>query len=151
MVDPVPVMVQPDTVHGLPESQVSRATRDVALGAVVMNVLHRRPHEAEAKIHERVAPRRNVKAQDKQRVERNDSQTFELDEPTIRWIKRFHERGRGAIEIPILFIGGKGEEQEDDIPQYNDNPVTAAENPVEDKATPQSMITFEVQIEGLVV
>src|SRR4051794_15360463 len=144
VVYPVPVMIQPETVNRFPHTQVSSASRDVTLGAVVMHVLHGRPGETESEIHDRVTPWLNVQSQDNRCMHQNDPKAFKLNQPPVRWIERFHERRRWPVEVPILLIGRERKKQKHDIAQYDDDPITAGQDAIQDQPAPKPMIAFEI-------
>jgi len=54
MMGPMPVVVEPYRIQRTEDPEVSRASRYMPFGAVMMNILHGRPGQPETKIHQRV-------------------------------------------------------------------------------------------------
>lgn len=147
----VPVVIEPDEVERLPDPEISGAPGDMALGTIVMHILQRGPDEAEAGIHGEVVPKVKTGEPDDGEMEKNGGEALEANDFAIAGIERVEEGGGGLVDVPILFVLTKREEEEDHIAQDDHHIVEAGEDSVENEELPKLMIALKVKIKSLVV
>lgn len=78
----------------------------------MVNILHGRPTEPEAEIHDRVVQQRDIERPYQKRMEGDRGHALQSNQVTIVRVERFHERVRWTIEVPVLLVGGKRKKQE---------------------------------------
>lgn len=151
MVRQMPVVIEPEAVEWTPDPEVARPAGHMPLGAVVMDILHGRPHETEAGIHHEVMAHRDPQAPHQPDVQGDGRRTFETDYPAITRVERFHERLRSLIHLPIAFVIPKRHHQKHHVRQHHHHPIKPGQDPVPHQEPPHLVIPFEIEIKRLVV
>src|SRR4051812_23769184 len=116
----MPIMIEPEPVHGRPEPEVARAARHMPFGSVVMHVLHRGPGKAKREVYDQVVEEGNPQDINDSNVQQDGRGALELNEPAVTGIERLHKCRRGAVEFPGLLVYCERQKKEKDI-SYTDH------------------------------
>jgi hypothetical protein len=147
----VPVVVEPKGVEPAERAEVAGAFVHVALGVVVVHVLHGRPAHAEGADEAQPTGPRDESGGDESAVEDEQRDGFDADEAVVAGVERFQQRLGGAVEVG----GGCGPEArakgKDEIADRDAEPETAGQDVVEGPVFPEAAVAFEVVVEGFVV
>lgn len=147
----VPVVIEPKGVEPAERAEVAGAFVHVALGVVVVHVLHGRPAHAEGADEAQPTRPGNESGGDESAVEQEQGDGFEADEAVVAGIERLQQRLGRAIKA-----GGVGgpetrAEGEDEVADRDAEPEAAGEDVVEGPVFPEAAVALEVVIEGFVV
>ena len=147
----VPVVVEPKGVEPAERAEVAGAFVHVALGVVVVHVLHGGPAHAEGTDEAQPTGPGDESGGDESAVEDEQRDGFDADEPVVAGIERLQQRLGGTVEVG----GGCGPETraegEDEIADRDAEPEAAGEDVVEGPVFPEAAVALEVVVEGFVV
>src|SRR6185437_6212801 len=157
MMRAMPIVIEPDRVQGAEYPEISCAARDMALGAIMVDVLHRRPHESETAIHRQVVPYRNSKEPDDRHVQHDRRASFQANPSQIRRIERLDERSRCPIDFDMIIdleaapIENERREYRDPIADHDQQIVQAGQDAHPNRPFPNHVVPLEIKVKGFVI